>query len=138
MNVPMEVDHVTGSESEEEDWEDVDFRRSTCYNCGMMRDFCRRIGKSKGKGGDGSKGYARGKWITVEGTGKVGGSQGVRSGEQKGWRFQGHAARSDTSRQNVHGDSPASMTKMQTAQKAKDNLNHKKMEKSRRCGSSGR
>ena len=37
-HVPMEVDLVSGSEPEGEDWEDVDKirRGSTCYNCGMM------------------------------------------------------------------------------------------------------
>ena len=48
---------------EEEDWEFVDEvqRKSTLYNCGMMEPFareCRRKGKGKGEGGDGSKGYA--------------------------------------------------------------------------------
>ena len=38
MHVPMEVDHTSGSEPEEEDWDDVDEvrRGSTCYKCGMM------------------------------------------------------------------------------------------------------
>ena len=54
MHVPMEVDSVSGSESEEEDGEDVD----EAYSCGVMghcaRD-CRRKGKGEGTGGDGSE-----------------------------------------------------------------------------------
>ena len=38
MHVPMDVDHVSVSESDEEDWEDVDEvrRGSMCYTCGMV------------------------------------------------------------------------------------------------------
>ena len=70
MSVPMVVDHVGGSEPEEEDWEDVDEvrRGSMCYSCGMMRDLardCGSKGKTKvnggGRGGGGGKGYATGK-----------------------------------------------------------------------------
>ena len=42
---PMKVDHVCGSESEEEGLEDVDEvrREALCYNCGIMRHFaCQR------------------------------------------------------------------------------------------------
>ena len=72
MHVPMEMDHV-----EEEDWEDVDKVRmgSTCYDCGMMEHFatdCRRKGKGKEKGGDGSKGYAKGKGMAMKAAGKRG------------------------------------------------------------------
>ena len=64
MYVLMEVDHVSGSEPDEEDWENVDEvrRRSTCYSWEMMGHFardCKRTGKGE-KGGDGSKGYAKG------------------------------------------------------------------------------
>ena len=43
MYVPMEMDHVSGSEPEEEDWEDVDEvrRRSICDNCVIMGHFAR-------------------------------------------------------------------------------------------------
>ena len=44
--------------------------------------------------------------------------------------------RSDTSHQNVDGESLPSM-KMQTAEKLEDNPNQKKMEKSEGCRSSG-
>ena len=49
----------------------------------------------------------------------------------------GRAARSDTRQQHVDGESPTSMRKMQTAEKAEDNVNQKKIEKSEECGSSG-
>ena len=96
----MEVDNVSGSEPEEEDWEYVDEvrRRSMCYNCvmiGLFARFCRRKGKCEGKGGDGGKGYDKGKGTTMKGTGKkgsgnFGGSKGGYSGEQKGRRYEGH------------------------------------------------
>ena len=49
----------------------------------------------------------------------------------------GRAARSDTSHQNVDGEPPTSMRKIQTAEKADDNVILKKTEKSEECGSSG-
>ena len=77
MHVHMEVDHVSASEPEEEDLEDVDEvrRRSICYNCRMMELFAkdfRRKGKGKGRGADGSKAYAKGKGKTMNGAGKTG------------------------------------------------------------------
>ena len=72
MQVPMEVDYVSGSEPEE-DWEDVDEvrRRLKCYKCGMMGYFARDSrGNDDGKGGDGSKGYAKGKGKAMKGAGK--------------------------------------------------------------------
>ena len=98
MHVPMEVDHFSGSEPEDEDWEDVDEVRREPMCCGMMAHFSREIveGQAMGKGKSGcrSKGYAKGKKKTVKGTGKkgtgkFGGSKGGRLGEQKGWRDQG-------------------------------------------------
>ena len=62
--VPMELDHVSGGELYDEDWEDVDEVRGDkrCYYCGMMgrlaRD-CRMRGKGKGEGREGGKGYAQ-------------------------------------------------------------------------------
>ena len=49
----------------------------------------------------------------------------------------GRAARSDTSHQNVDGESLTSMREMQPAEKMEDRLNQKKMETSEECGSSG-
>ena len=97
MQVPMEVDHVSGSDPEEEDVQDVDEVRwgSTCHKCGMTGHFakdCRKKGKGSGKGGDGSKGHARGKGKTMKGTGKKGsgnseGHKGELSEESKSWRY---------------------------------------------------
>ena len=46
-HVPMEVDHLSGSEPEEQDWEDVDEVRSglICYNCGPMLHFAKDCGR---------------------------------------------------------------------------------------------
>ena len=47
MHVPMEVDHLGGSEPEDEEWEDVDEVRRESMCCGMMTHFsrdCRRAG----------------------------------------------------------------------------------------------
>ena len=49
----------------------------------------------------------------------------------------GRAARSDTSHQNVDGESLASVRRMPTAEKAEDNLNQKEMVESEGCGSLG-
>ena len=48
----------------------------------------------------------------------------------------GRAATSDTSHQNVDGESLTSTRKMQTAENTEDNLNQRKTEKSEECGSS--
>ena len=115
-------------------WDGGHFAR----NCGM-------ISKCEGNGGDGGMGYAKGKGKTMKDTakkcsGNFGGPKG-HSGELKRLGIPravlGRAARSDTSRQSVDGESFASMRKMETAEKAEDNLNLKKIEKSEECGSSG-
>ena len=77
-----------------------------------------------------------------KGRGKIEGSKGGHVGEQEGWGYQiknsaGRAAMSDTSHQNVDGETPSSTRKMQAAEKAVDNLNQQKMEKSEECGSLG-
>ena len=88
MHVPMEVDHFSGSEPEDEDWEDVDEvrRESMCF--GMMAHFSREIveGQAMGRGKSGcrSKGFAKGKKKTVKGTGKKG---TVKFGGSKGGTF---------------------------------------------------
>ena len=43
LHVPMEVDHVSGSESEEEDWKKLDLRGSACYNLREDGDKSRGI-----------------------------------------------------------------------------------------------
>ena len=65
MHVPMDVDHVSGSEPEVEDWENV---------MGHFARDCGRKGKGKETGGDGGKGYAKGEGKTTTGTGKKGSS----------------------------------------------------------------
>ena len=52
----MQVDHVTESELNEKEWEDVDDIRGEikCHSCGTMRD-CRMKGTNKGKNKDGNK-----------------------------------------------------------------------------------
>ena len=92
-----------------------------------LREDRQRKDKGKGKSGDGSKGHAKGKGKTVKRHGKEGNghiweypretSREKREvGDDKD--SAGHAARSDTSRQNVAGKSHASMRKMQTAEKS--------------------
>ena len=91
--------HVSASEPEEEDLEDVDEvrRRSICYNCRMMELFAkdfRRKGKGKGRGSDGSKAYAKGKGKTINGAWKTGanisgGHKGGLLRESKNWEYQG-------------------------------------------------
>ena len=86
-------------------------RGSMCHNCRMVEHHTRDC-RRKGKGGDGGKGYAKGKVKTTKGTGK--------KGSGKNWRIQGRtfrktkkigdadsagrAARPDTSHQNVEVD----------------------------------
>ena len=81
---------------------------------------------------------------TTKGTGKVQANWADPCGDIQENRKVGHtnnsagrAARSDTSQQNAEGKSPMSMRTKQTAEKAEDNRNQNKMEKSEECGSSG-
>ena len=108
-----------------------------------LREDRQRKDKGKGKSGDGSKGHAKGKGKTVKRHGKEGNGhiweyprktrrEKRKVGDDKD--SAGHAARSDTSRQNVAGKSHASMRKMQ---KPEDNLNQKRSRGSvdrRECG----
>ena len=106
----------------------------------MMGYFAR----GKGKGGDGSKGYAKGNGKTTKGaekkgSGKSGGHKGGPSGDLKAGDTRdsaGCAVESGTSQQNVDGESPTSMMKMQEAAKTEDNLNQNTM-RSRRRGECG-
>ena len=66
---------------------------------------------------------------TTKGTGKKS-SGNVGQDNRKPWAVLGRAARSDTRHQNVDGESPTPMKKMQTAEKTEDNLKQNKMEKS--------
>ena len=133
----MGVDHVSGSEPEEEDWEDVDGvrRDSTCYKCEMMEHFARefgRKGKGRGKGAEASTRYAKGRAKTMKGAGRRG------SGISRVGDTEGSAARavqSGTSRQSADGESLASRGKMPTAEEVEDNLSQRRMEKSEECES---
>ena len=152
MYVPMDVDHVSGSEPEEGDWKDVDEVRtgSMCYHCWMMghvaRD-CRRKGKGKGKGGDGGKGYDKRKRENDESHGK--------ERLRHIWRIQGRIFRR-TERLGIPGavlDVRQGRTQVvrmsmgsrlrragrcRQPKKVEDNLNQKKTEKSEECESPGR
>ena len=58
--VPMEVDHASSNEYDEEDWRHVERRGTVCHDCGTMGHLARyrwRKGKGKGKGRGGGKEY---------------------------------------------------------------------------------
>ena len=136
MYVPMDVGHVRGSEPQKEDWETVDEvrRGSMCYNNRIMghvaRD-CGRNGMGKGKGGEGGKEYAQGRGNTTKRHGERKGQSNLEDPREDVHENRkvgdikdraGRAARSDTSHQNVDGESLSPMRKMQTAENAEDNL----------------
>ena len=57
MYVPMEADHVSGSEPEEDAWEYVEeVRRGSIDMLGPFARDCRKKGRGKAKGGDGNTG----------------------------------------------------------------------------------
>ena len=88
---PLDVDSVSGTERDDEDWQDVDaIQRSVrCYNCGLMghiaRD-CRGRDQGKGTGKDGGKWYTKGKGKAGSGNKDGGKFGGYKS---QGGRYQG-------------------------------------------------
>ena len=107
--------------------------------CGEMEHFardCSRKRKGKGERARRRQGICRRKKESEERFRQIGSIQENRNvGDTKD--SGGRAASSDTRHQEVDEESPTSMSEMQTAEKAKNNLNQKKMEKSEECGSSG-
>ena len=150
LYVSMEVDHVSGSEPQEEDLEEVDEVRrvSLCYNFGMMGHFagaCRKKGKGKGERRrqgiqqrkKGKRQKAGEREVQANGRGPMGGyfQKNSRVGDTKDGA--GRAARSDTGHEKADVASLASTKKRQAAEKAGDNQIQKKQEKSEECRSSG-
>ena len=141
MHVPMVLDHISGSNPEDEDWGDVDDVRriSTCYSCGMTGHFerdCRRKGKGKEKGGDEARDTPKEKGKTMKVAGKKGSikSAGHHGGLEKlGIPMTVQDVRSDTSRQSVNGESLASRKNMSTAEEVEGDLSQRRMEKSEEC-----
>ena len=92
LHVPMVVDNVSGSESEEEDWKNVEFRGSACYNLREDGDTSRGIeegtARVNGQAGTGARDtlHVRARRRKA---GKSEGQEGRPSGEQKGWPCQG-------------------------------------------------
>ena len=113
----------------------------------MMEHFardCRRKASAKGKAETEARGIPKekGKQRMARERQVQANLEDPRKDIQENWKVgdnkesAGRAARSDTRHQKVDGESPASMRKMQTAEKAEHNLNQKKMEKSEECRSS--
>ena len=139
MHVHMEVDHVSASEPEEEDLEDVDEvrRRSMCYNCRMMELFakdCTRKGKGKGRGADGSKAYAKGKGKTMNGAGKTGADI---SGGHKGGPLRDVGKLGIPRTELDARSNRAHVGSVPTAAEVEDSLSQRRMERSEECGSLG-
>ena len=90
---PMDVDNVSGSGKDDEDWQHVDEiqRIMRWYKCGLMGRIakdCRGKGTRKGKMKDGEKGYTKGKGKA--GNGKKDGARSAATKEKLQEILQNH------------------------------------------------
>ena len=141
----MKVDHVSGNERQEEDWEDADEvrRGSTCYKCGVMGTFARHLeGKAR-------KGQAKTEARVRQRLGQDDErcrEERLRQIKRTQGRTRGRVEKPGIprtvldvrwnrtqSRQSVDGDSLASERRYPTAE-VEDNLSQRRIEKLEGCG----